>query len=192
MDKVILKLEDAVFVGDYIEQQIENFTADYEIQQTLKEFAKPIQKGLERKLDELQRARAEIEKLRDVASGAIIEQERLYAEVNTLQAENEKLKQVNDEKNELLAQLGCPTIATAKRLSHTLKEQISELKAENARLKENDCEQCKHLDLYIKYKQTLQEIRDMATLFHSVNENKDLDRFKNNILAKINEVIGAE
>lgn len=65
MDKVILKLEDAVFVGDYIEQQIENFTADYEIQQTLKEFAKPIQKGLERKLDELQRARAENERLKE-------------------------------------------------------------------------------------------------------------------------------
>ena len=36
------------------------------------------------------------------------------------------------------------------------------LKAENARLKENDCEQCKHLDLYIKYKQTLQEIKAIA------------------------------
>jgi hypothetical protein len=41
-------------------------------------------------------------------------------------------------------------------------EIIVELKAENERLKENDCEQCKHLDLYIKYKQTLQKIKTIA------------------------------
>lgn len=42
-----------------------------------------------------------------------------------------------------------------------LRQENAELKAENERLKENDCEQCKHLDLYIKYKQTLQEIKEI-------------------------------
>lgn len=41
---------------------------------------------------------------------------------------------------------------------------IETLKAENERLKENDCEKCKHLDLYIKYKQTLQEIKKIAEI----------------------------
>lgn len=44
-----------------------------------------------------------------------------------------------------------------------LEQENAELKAENERLKENDCEQCKHLDLYIKYKQTLQEIKAITT-----------------------------
>lgn len=41
-------------------------------------------------------------------------------------------------------------------------KQLKRLEQENARLKENDCEQCKHLDLYIKYKQTMQEIKSIA------------------------------
>ena len=44
-----------------------------------------------------------------------------------------------------------------------IESENSILKAENAELKENDCEQCKHLDLYIKYKQTLQEIKKIVT-----------------------------
>jgi len=39
-------------------------------------------------------------------------------------------------------------------------KQLKRLEQENAELKENGCEQCKHLDLYIKYKQTLQEIKE--------------------------------
>ena len=52
-----------------------------------------------------------------------------------------------------------------KRLEFELKVTKADYEAseqENARLKENDCEQCKHLDLYIKYKQTLQEIKEIA------------------------------
>lgn len=40
-----------------------------------------------------------------------------------------------------------------------LQQENAKLKAENERLKENDCEQCKHLDLYIEHKQILQEVK---------------------------------
>lgn len=53
--------------------------------------------------------------------------------------ECKELKKANDEKNELLLKLGCPTTATAKRQVFTLEQQISLLKAENKELKaEND------------------------------------------------------
>ena len=77
-----------------------------------------------------------------------------------------------------------------------IKSELQRLQAENERLKENDCEQCKHLDLYIKYKQTLQEIRDMAD-FKCALPSTELCHCKacdyaDNIIDKINEVIGAE
>ena len=45
-------------------------------------------------------------------------------------------KKANDEKNELLAKLGCPTVATARRNAFTLQQQIDKLKAEQDKIKE--------------------------------------------------------
>ena len=45
--------------------------------------------------------------------------------------ECERWKKANDEKNELLAKMGCPTAATAKRKVFTLQQQIDTLKEEN-------------------------------------------------------------
>ena len=55
------------------------------------------------------------------------------------------------------------TLQTIEQLKDEDSLRIAQLVTENARLKENDCEQCKHLDLYIKYKQTLQEIKAIAS-----------------------------
>ena len=49
--------------------------------------------------------------------------------------ECERWKKANDEKNELLAKLGCPTIATARREAFTLQQQIDTLKAERDKIK---------------------------------------------------------
>ena len=49
--------------------------------------------------------------------------------------ECERWKKANDEKNELLAKLGCPTVATARRLAFTLQQQINKLKAERDKIK---------------------------------------------------------
>lgn len=76
--------------------------------------------------------------------------ERLQAK----EQECERWKKVNDEKNELLTKLGCPTMATAKRKVFCLQEQLDKLKAENEQLKEelsviqHNCnrEGCKYYD----------------------------------------------
>ena len=49
--------------------------------------------------------------------------------------ECERWKKANDEKNELLAKLGCPTVATARREAFTLKQQINKVKAERDKIK---------------------------------------------------------
>lgn len=49
--------------------------------------------------------------------------------------ECEHWKKANDEKNELLAKLGCPTVATARREAFTLQQQINKLKAERDKIK---------------------------------------------------------
>lgn len=58
----------------------------------------------------------------------------LLQQFDQLKAENEGWKKANDEKNELLAKLGCPTTATAKRKAHCLQEQLDKLKAKCERL----------------------------------------------------------
>lgn len=90
----------------------------------------------------------------------------LYEQIDQLKAKNKELEEANDEKNELLAQLGCPTIATARRLALTLKEQVKAKEEEGDRLKEY----IKHLhnlcgnetDKQYKYKQTLIEVKDFV------------------------------
>ena len=51
--------------------------------------------------------------------------------------ENEELNKINDEKNKLLAKLGCPTTATAKRKVLCLQQQIDKLKEDNEELRKN-------------------------------------------------------
>ena len=58
-----------------------------------------------------------------------------YKQLKRKEQECEELKKANDEKNELLAKLGCPTTATAKMKAHCLQEQLDQLKAENEQLK---------------------------------------------------------
>lgn len=89
-----------------------------------------------------------------------------YKQFKRLQEENEELKKANELKNGLLADLGCPTTATAKRLQLTLKEQINKLEQENEELKKQLEFSRTHkvvLDAErIKYKQALEEIREIA------------------------------
>ena len=85
---------------------------------------------------------------------------------NTLEQENEKLKETNELKNNLLADLGCPTIATAKRLQLTLKEKINKLEQENNKLKDSLSDAEAVMLTYKiekeKYQQALEEMRELA------------------------------
>jgi chromosome segregation ATPase len=58
------------------------------------------------------------------------ESDKVKAYVQQLQSENGILRQANEEKNELLIKLGCPTKATAKRKVLCLQQQLDQLKAE--------------------------------------------------------------
>ena len=81
------------------------------------------------------------------------------------------MRKANDEKNELLAKLGCPTIATARRKVFCLQEQLDQLKAENDELKkllkvriEDLCDSCgasSMMPMPCKvYEKTLTEIKE--------------------------------
>ena len=59
----------------------------------------------------------------------------LYKQLKRKEQECEEFRKANDEKNELLAKLGCPTIATAKRKVFCLQEQLDQLKKSNEELK---------------------------------------------------------
>ena len=58
-----------------------------------------------------------------------------YKQLKAKEQECEEFRKANDEKNELLAKLGCPTTATARRKVFCLQEQLDQLKAENEELK---------------------------------------------------------
>lgn len=66
-------------------------------------------------------------------------------------------------------------------------KQLKRLEQENAELKKNDCEQCKHLDLYIKYKQTLQEIKEIAERYLTDCQGFSCDAMQDilNIITKV-------
>lgn len=110
---------------------------------------------------------------------------KILSKLKDKEQECERLKKVNDEKNELLANLGCPTIETARRLSLLLKEQLNQLKAENEELKEKinyfacseNCYKYKQAD---QLKQALQEIHKIAnfTLWNYPTIS-DVDVYKN-------------
>lgn len=74
---------------------------------------------------------------------------------NEYEQQLDQLKKTNDEKNELLAKLGCPTIATARMKAFTLQQQLDQLKAENEELK--------------KYKDVVDKLAGMQVIL--TNEN---------------------
>ena len=71
-----------------------------------------------------------------------------FKQLKRKEQECERWKKANDEKNELLAKMGCPTVATAKRNVFTLQQQLDQIKAKN-----------------IKISKTLTEIKEIAELF---------------------------
>lgn len=81
--------------------------------------------------------------------------------------ECEEFRKANDEKNELLAKLGCPTIATARRKVLCLQEQIDKLESKNEELKKSKTATEEASELFVKN----------ADQIARVLENK-LDQFK--------------
>ena len=71
--------------------------------------------------------------------------------------ECEEFRKANDEKNELLAKLGCPTIATAKRKVFCLQEQIDKLKVENDSLKKQL--QFEFDETLLQYSNTIEDLQ---------------------------------
>ena len=63
--------------------------------------------------------------------------------------ECERWKKANDEKNELLAKMGCPTTATAKRKVFTLQQQIDTLKEDNEKMSKGYAELTEIVSSYI-------------------------------------------
>ena len=73
-----------------------------------------------------------------------------YKQLKRKEQECEELKKVNEEKNELLAKLGCPTIATARMKTFTLEQQLDQLKADNKAL----CERIVKLEEEVERQRT--------------------------------------
>ena len=84
-----------------------------------------------------------------------------YKQLKRKEQECERWKKANDEKNELLIKLGCPTKATAKRKVFCLQEQLDQLKAENDLYKNaHKTEQ----DRRRSYENALTEIKEIAEI----------------------------
>ena len=84
-----------------------------------------------------------------------------YKQLKHKEQECEEFRKANDEKNELLAKLGCPTTATAKRKVFCLQEQLDQLKAENEHLSEKEKEARHYLEEAYKLKQAVTEIKQL-------------------------------
>lgn len=173
-------------------------------------------KGCEYK--QLQRLEAENEKLKQVTNESIIEQEKLVAKVNELEQENETLERTNNELRKRFSEDTTKLSAELKELKADIESrtmcitcerelQNCNLQAENERLKEEINKLGKKHEDYCntmywqmkeqmdKYRQALQEIKEIAKnevetrmLF---SDEKSFCDF-NDILTKINEVIGVE
>ena len=82
-----------------------------------------------------------------------------YKQLKRKEQECEEFRKANDEKNELLIKLGCPTKATAKRKVFCLQGQLDKLKAENDLYKNaHKTEQ----DRRRSYENALAEIKEIA------------------------------
>ena len=96
-----------------------------------------------------------------------------YKQLKRKEQECEEFRKANDEKNKLLAKLGYPTTATAKRKVFCLQEQLDQLKVENEEFKkllkvriEDLCDSCgasSMMPMPCKvYEKTLTEIKEIA------------------------------
>lgn len=111
---------------------------------------------------------------------------KLQEQLTHKEQECERWKKANDEKNELLTKLGCPTMATAKRKVFCLQQQLDKLKAENEQLKEElSVIQHKYCDLL----RTLAEIKEIAK-YDVYTTRADLCLRLNWIKKKISECEG--
>ena len=125
--------------------------------------------------------------------------ENQIVELNkTIQAkeqECEEFRKANDEKNELLAKLGCPTTATAKRKVFCLQQQLDQLKADRKEALEQlefvrTLNTVKEAEI-IKLSKTLTEIKKIASHYNDMSGNCVIVNFfedMRKILQKISEV----
>ena len=126
-----------------------------------------------------------------------------HKQLKRKEQECEELRKANDEKNELLAKLGCPTTATAKRKVFCLQEQLDQLKAENKRL-QKEREKAKNYNLEYgqllikatnknnKLSKTLTEIKEIAERIVHYNEGNQvcsMEEEAKQILQKISEAL---
>lgn len=123
----------------------------------------------------------------------------LQEELKAKGQECERWKKANDEKNELLAKMGCPTIATARMKVFVLQQQIDELKAKNEELK-NEIEACynqvEDFDIIATSKsnklkqaeQKLEKIREFATALCYRAMSNGVVTLQKDILQIIDEV----
>lgn len=106
--------------------------------------------------------------------------------------ECEELKKVNEEKNELLAKLGCPTIATARMKAFTLEQQLDQLKAQ---LLDQEAETLKAGGIIYTLKQALTEIKEIAESNCEITDDSWMSQIMSlqevliSILQKISEVL---
>ena len=112
---------------------------------------------------------------------------KLREQLTHKEQECERWKKANDEKNELLTKLGCPTMATAKRKVFCLQQQLDKLKAENEQLKEelsviqHNCnrEGCKYYD------------DDTFKVFYECKAQKALQLSANSVTTKYCDLLKA-
>lgn len=98
----------------------------------------------------------------------------MFDKIGDMYKELKELKKTNDEKNKLLAELGCPTLACAKRLSSTLKEQIEKLKGENKALKEESRE-LRNFKKYLEFQEKLKDYRDCIKYSTDISQRLGFD-----------------
>ena len=100
-----------------------------------------------------------------------------YKQLKRKEQECERWKKANNEKNELLAKMGCPTTATAKRKVFTLQQQLDQLKV----AKEQAEQKLKQIEkLCIK--------NSSKSSFCNGIENKDMQKLAIRILQIVSEV----
>ena len=91
--------------------------------------------------------------------------------------ECEELRKANDEKNELLAKLGCPTIATARRKVFCLQEQLKRKEQECEELKEYEKSLLNVIDDLQKTKNEWQEkYNDLGQDFDQLKRQHESDK----------------
>lgn len=110
-------------------------------------------------------------------------QERLEKIIKQKIIECERWKKANDEKNELLAKLGCPTTATARRQVFTLQQQIDQLKVEN----EAKVQECDRLKWYLN-KIRYQELSNLD-IDYDEHETNCIDTEYTNIINLVKEAL---